>query len=74
VKGDVSVKVAARFFRVSEVTIIRGCKSGTFPGAFQIGDKKNTVWHIPADDILRAHPRPEEAEMRLAEWMKVFDM
>lgn len=72
-KGDVSVKVAARFFRVSEVTIIRKCKAKVFPTAYQLGDK-HCAWHIPAADILRVHPDPEDAEMRLTELAKVLDM
>ncbi len=72
-KGDVSVKVAARFFRVSEVTIIRKCKTGIFPNAYQLGGE-NCAWHIPADDIIRVHSRPEDAEMRLSELAKVFEM
>lgn len=71
-KGDVSVKVAARFFRMSEVTIIRKCKAGIFPNAFQLGEK--STWHIPAADILRIYPDPKDAEMRLTELVKVFEM
>jgi len=73
VKGDVSVKVAARFFRMSEVTIIRKCKTGKFPNAYQLGGE-NCTWHIPAADILRIYPDPKDAEMRLTELVKVFEM
>jgi hypothetical protein len=72
VKGDVSVKVAARFFRVSEVTITRKCKAGIFPNAFQLGEK--STWNIPAADILGVCRHREDAEMRLSQLAKVFEV
>ncbi len=71
-RGDVSVKVAARFFKMSEVTITRKCQAKVFPNSFQVGDKHCT-WYIPADDLLSFYPNRERGELMLEALIEMFE-
>ncbi len=70
--GDVSVKVAARFFKMSEVTITRKCQAKVFPNAFQLGGERCT-WFIPADDLLSVYPNRERGELMLEALIEMFE-
>lgn len=74
-KGDVSVKVAAKLTGYSKVSIIRKCQSGVYPNAYQLGGE-NCQWHIPAEDILKSYPETRRAVVlaKLEQAVELYDL